>query len=187
MLPVKHDLTQLLEKWSAGDQSALDNLLPEVYDDLHRLAESYLRRERQNHTLQATALINEVYLRFAGSGTVSWQNRAHFFGVAARLMRQILVDYARKRGAAKRGDAASVALEEAVSFLERRDLNLVALDDALKDLAAFDERQSRIVELRFFGGLTIEETAEVIDLSPATVKVEWSLAKAWLLRELSRT
>jgi RNA polymerase sigma factor (TIGR02999 family) len=183
---MRHDLTILLEKWNAGDESALDSLIAEVYDELHRLAESYLRRERPSHTLQATALINEVYLRFAGANGVTWQNRAHFFGVAARLMRQILVDYARRRGAAKRGEAAPViAIEEALNFLEQKDVNLVALDDALKGLAALDERQSRIVELRFFGGLTIEETAEVVGVSPATVKVEWSLAKAWLLRELS--
>ena len=179
-------VTQLLLDCSGGDQAAVDRLIPYVYDELHRLARRYIRQERAEHTLQATALVNEAYLRLVDQRQVRWQNRAHFFGIAAQLMRRILIDYARKRGYAKRGGGAvKIALDDGVTISQQRAADLVALDDALKQLTSIDLQQSRVVELRFFGGLTIEETAEVLKVSPDTVKREWSTAKAWLYREIA--
>jgi len=172
--------------WSNGDRAALDELLPVVYDELRRVADGFLRRERPSHTLQPTALVHEVYLRLIDQQSVNWQNRAQFFGIAAQMMRRILINHAEGRHAEKRGGhAPRVSLDEAVSFFEERDINLVALDDALNALAALDSQQSQIVELRFFGGLTVEEVAEVLGLSPATVKREWGSAKLWLRRQLN--
>ncbi len=184
---MQHEVTSLLVAWSDGDAAALEKLTPLVEQELRRLARHYMRRERPGHTLQTTALVNEAYLRLVDWKNVRWQNRAHFLGVSARLMRRILVDYARRRNFEKRGGGAfAVALEEAEGVASGRDTDLVALDDALKSLAAFDERKSQIVELRFFGGLSVEETAEVVGVSPRTVMREWALAQAWLLRELNR-
>jgi RNA polymerase sigma factor (TIGR02999 family) len=161
--------------------------MPLVYDELRRLADHYLRQERPDHTLQPTALVHEAYLRLVDQSRVEWQNRAHFLGVAAQLMRRILVDHARRHHALKRGGfRQKLSLDEAVDYSQTPDVDLVALDDALNALEQFDERQSRIVELRFFGGLTIEETAEALSVSPATVKVDWNMAKAWLRQEISR-
>jgi RNA polymerase sigma factor (TIGR02999 family) len=180
------ELTQLLINWSQGDQAAAEQLMPLVYDELRRLAKSYLRRERRNHTLQPTELVHEAYLRLIDQQRVSWQNRAQFFGLAATLMRHVLVDHARQRGAAKRqGKDYAVSLSQADRFTRQPEVNLLALDDALKDLAAIKPQHSRIVELRFFGGLTIEETAAVLGVSHATVEREWSFARAWLRREIS--
>jgi RNA polymerase sigma factor (TIGR02999 family) len=181
-------VTQLLLDWNNGDQAALDQLMPLVYDEMRRLAERYLRRERSDHTLQPTALVHEAYLHLVDQTAVQWQNRAHFFGVAARAMRQILVSHARRHQATKRGSGGhKLPLDEAIGVPERRDVDLVALDDALTALATLDPQQSRIVEVRFFGGLTIEETAEALSISPATVKREWGLAKLWLLHQISKT
>jgi RNA polymerase sigma factor (TIGR02999 family) len=181
-----HQVTQLLVAWSNGDQAARDQLMPLVYDELHRLAHKYMNRERPGHTLQTSGLVNEAYLRLVDQRDVKWQNRAHFFGIAAQMMRRILVDYARNRRYAKRGgNAHQVSLDEAMIVTEERAANVVALDDALKGLADFDLRKSQIVELRFFGGLSIEETAEVLAVSPGTVMRDWTLAKAWLRREMS--
>lgn len=186
-MPSQKSVTQLLVLGGNGDKAALDELLPVVYDQLRQLAGSYLRRERTDHTLQPTALVHEAYLRLVDQKNVDWRNRAQFFGLAAQMMRRILVNYAHDRHAGKRGGhAPRLSLDEAVSFFEERDVDLVALDDALDSLATLDPAQSRIVELRFFGGLTIDETAEVLGVSPATVKREWSMAKAWLHRELSQ-
>lgn len=179
-------VTQLLVDWSNGDKAALNKLMPLVYDELRRLARYYMRREREGHTLQTTALVNEAYLRLIDQRAVRWQNRAHFFAIAAQLMRRILVDRARKRHNSKRGgDVGKVSLDQAVVASQARGADLIALDDALTNLEAIDQRKSKVVELRFFGGLNIEETAEVMSISPATVQREWSLAKAWLYRELS--
>jgi RNA polymerase sigma factor (TIGR02999 family) len=179
-------VTRLLVEWSQGNQAALDQLFPVVYDELRRLARSYLRRERPDHTLQPTALVHEAFLRLIDQRFVTWQNRAHFFGLAAQMMRRILVNHALSRQAEKRGgQAQNVPFDEAVHAFESRDVDLVALDEALTALGALDQRQSRIVELRFFAGLTIEETAEVIGISAATIKREWTAAKLWLLREMS--
>lgn len=179
--------TQWLVELSKGDARALDELLPLVYTELHRLAEHYLRGERPDHTLQPTALVHEAYLRLIEQENVTWQNRAHFVGVAARVMRRILVDHAVRRKTEKRGGGwRKVSLDEAIDFFERRDVNLTALEAALQKLEELDERQSRIVELRFFGGLTVEETAEALSVSQATVYREWSVAKMWLHRELER-
>jgi RNA polymerase sigma factor (TIGR02999 family) len=179
-------VTQLLVSWGGGDRSALDELMPVVYGELRRVAESYLRRERRDHTLQPTALVHEAYLRLVDQRSVDWQNRAQFFGLAAQMMRRILVNHAEGRRASKRGGGAErVSLDEAVSFYEERELDLAALDEALDALAALDPQQARVVELRFFGGLTVEEVAEVLGLSPATVKREWDSAKLWLRRQLS--
>jgi RNA polymerase sigma factor (TIGR02999 family) len=187
MSPLPKDVTQLLLDWSNGNKEAVNKLIPLVYNQLRGLANHYLRRERPNHTLQATALIHEAYLRLVDQTNVHWQNRAHFFGIAANLMRQILVNHALSHNSAKRGGGAyKLSLDEAVGLSKERDVDLVALDEALTRLAALDSRQGRIVELRFFGGLTIEETAEVLGISPATVKREWTTAKAWLYREISR-
>ena len=185
MTTAPHQVTLLLHSWSKGDREALDQLLPLVYEELRRQAARYLRQERADHTLQATALIHEAYLRLVDQRSVEWQNRAHFFAIAARLMRQILVDHARRHEAAKRGGSAiKVPVEEAAASGAGRDINLVALDAALDKLAEIDAEQSRIVELRYFSGLTIEETAEVMGISAATVKREWQVAKAWLRREI---
>jgi RNA polymerase sigma factor (TIGR02999 family) len=184
-LPSSHEVTQLLKAWGAGDGLALEKLTPLVYDQLHRVAQRYMAGQRPNHTLQTTALINEVYLRLVDCEQVRWQNRAHFLAVSAQLMRRILIDFARSRGYQKRGGALPhMSLEEAPSVGCEPDATLVALDDALKGLAAVDERKSKVVELRFFGGLSMEETAEVLGVSTDTVLREWRLARAWLLREL---
>lgn len=162
-------------------------MIPLVYEELRRVARYYLKQEKQSHTLSSTALVHEAYLRLVNQKEVTWQNRAHFFGVAAQMMRRILVDHARRRGYAKRGGGAmTLALEEAVATPQRREIDLVALDDALDSLAKLDDRQSRMVELRFFGGLSIEETSEVLGVSVPTVKREWASARAWLFREITR-
>ena len=180
-------VTQLLLEWGAGDRAALDQLLPLVFDELRRLAHSYLRRERAGHTLQPTALVNEAYLRLVGQQGVRWQSRAQFFGIAANLMRQILVDHARQRAAEKRGgaDQQRLSLTQAERVAGRADVDVLALNVALERLAEFDPQQARIVELKFFAGLTIEETAEVLGISHATIERDWKLARAWLKRELS--
>ena len=178
-------VTQLLIAWGNGDKSALDELLPLVYDELRRLARQYMRRERPGNTLQTSALVNEAYLRLIDQRDVRWQNRAHFYGIAAQLMRRILVDHARKRSYQKRGGGAHrVTLEEGLIVSDERAGDIVALDDALNSLADIDQRQSRIVELRFFAGLSIEETAEVLAVSPGTVMRDWTFAKAWLRRAI---
>jgi RNA polymerase sigma factor (TIGR02999 family) len=182
-----HEITRLLADWGKGDQQALEKLTPIVYEELRRLAKRYLRQERPGHTLQSTALVHEAYLKLVGQHSIQWQNRAQFFGVAAQLIRRILVDYARTRHAAKRGaNAPRLSLDEAIATPGERDLDLVALDDALDGLAQLDPRQSRLVELRFFGGLTMEEAAEVLNMSLATAKRDWTAAKAWLFREVRR-
>jgi RNA polymerase sigma factor (TIGR02999 family) len=180
------DVTRLLQAWSAGDNNALDELMPVVYAELHRLARANLRGERADHTLQATALVNEAYVRLVGQTRIKWESRAHFLGTAAQLMRRILVDHARRRGSLKRGGLATrVELDEALWAAEDRNIDLLALDAALERLATLDPRQSRLVVLRFFGGLTIDEAAEVLEISAATAKREWATAKVWLRRELS--
>jgi RNA polymerase sigma-70 factor (ECF subfamily) len=181
-------ITELLEKWGQGDQGALDQLLPLVYNELHRLAGAYLRRERREHTLQPTALLNEAYLKLIDQHSIRWQNRAQFYGVAAQLMRRILVDHARAHYAAKRGgDRYPVSLKNIGGFGNQPDADLLELHEVLDRLAKIDPEQSRMVELRFFGGLTIEETAEVMHVSHATVEREWKIAKAWLKRALTQT
>ena len=180
-------ITQLLKKWSNGDQKALDQLMPLVYDELHRLAEGYLRRERREHALQATALINELFLKFFDQNSMSWQNRAQFFGVAAQIMRRILVDHARAHYSEKRGGTRlCVSLKDVPAFGAQPDADLLALHDVLNRLEEIDPVQGRLVELRFFGGLTIKETAEVMNISHATVEREWRTAKAFMKRELTR-
>ena len=182
-----NEITQLLTDWSNGRQEAFAELLPIVYGELRRAARRFLRRERTNHTLSSTALVNEVYLQLVDQTAVQWQNRAHFFGIAANLMRQILVQHARRHQTAKRGGGQYLlALDAAVIVLPERPVDLVALDEALSNLAERDARKSRIVELRFFGGLSTEETAQVLGISPRTVKREWRLAKAWLYHELTQ-
>jgi RNA polymerase sigma factor (TIGR02999 family) len=184
--PGAHELTQLLQAWSNGEEEALAKLAPMVHAELYRLAKRYMSRERADHLLQTSALINEAYVRLIDWKSVRWQNRAHFFGVAAQMMRRILVDFARQRPrVAKDVDAMQISLDEAMTISAERDPDLIALDDALKNLAEIDERKSRVVELRFFGGLSVEETAEVLNVSPITVMREWNKAKAWLYRELS--
>jgi len=183
---LREGVTQLLVDWSNGDREAFDRLMPLVYGELRRLAGRYLSRERPGHTLQCTALVHEAYMRLVDQNRVQWQNRAHFFGVAAQLIRRILVDHARNRNAAKRGSGACrVELDEALGFSEQRDLDVLALDEALQALARMDPQQGRIVELRFFAGLSVEETAEVLNISSATVKRDWTAAKAWLFRAMS--
>jgi len=180
------EITRLLLAWGEGDEAALDELTPLVYEELHRLAHHYMSGERAGHTLQTTALVNEAYLRLIDWKNVQWQNRAHFFAVSAQLMRRILVDFARARGYDKRGGGVRAeALDEAALVTDEKGTDLVALDEALGALAELDERQARIVELRFFGGLTNEEVAEVLKVSEGTVRRDWSLARAWLHRELS--
>jgi RNA polymerase sigma factor (TIGR02999 family) len=189
MIPASQDVTQLLVDWSNGDEASLDKLLPLVHDELRRLARRYMRRESPGHTLQTSALVNEAYLRLIDQKNVQWQNRAHFFGIAAQLMRRILIDHARSHTRAKRGGGAvKVSLDEAApvnKVTEARAAELLAVDEALERLTAMDARKGRIVELRFFGGLTEEETAEVIGISVPTVQREWRAAKAWLRRMLT--
>jgi RNA polymerase sigma-70 factor, ECF subfamily len=185
--PHPREVTQLLRAWSEGDERALEHLTPLVYDELHRAAKRYMAHERPGYTLQTTALVNEVYLRLVDSARTSWQDRAHFFAVCAKMMRRILVDWARSRRAAKRGgEARPIELETLPEVALGPATDLVALDDALNALAALDQRRSQMVELRFFGGLSVEETAEVLNVSPETVMRDWKLAKSWLRRELSR-
>ena len=184
-VPSREDITKLLLAWSDGDQQALQRLAPLVETELHRQARRYLKQERPGHTLQSTALVNEAYLRLIDWKNVQWHNRAHFFAVSAKLMRRILVDHARSRRYLKRGGAAAkVSLEEAAVVTAERGPDLIAVDEALERLAVIDPRKSRIIELRFFGGLSVEETAEVLKVSPRTVKREWSLAQAWLYCDL---
>jgi len=186
MATVPEGITQLLIDWRNGNQAALDQLMPLVYDELRRLAKLFMAKERRDHTLQTSALINEAYLRLINQDTTNWQNRAHFFAVAAQIMRHILIDYARSCQYEKRGGGAQkVSIEEGFAFTGERAAELVALDDALTCLATLDSRKNQIIEMRFFGGLSIEETAEVLNLSPTTVQREWRAAKAWLQRFLS--
>jgi RNA polymerase sigma-70 factor (ECF subfamily) len=183
--PLQPGVTELLLAWSEGDSSALDQLAPLVYQELHRLARYYMGQERPGHTLQATALVNEAYLRMVDVNRMRWQNRAHFFAVSAQMMRRILVEFARRRHRDKRGgDLPRVTLDEAMGVSADQETDLVALDDALGTLAAMDPRLGQVVELRFFGGLSVEETAEVLKVSAETVMRDWKTAKAWLLREL---
>ncbi len=185
--PCQEEISQLLRAWSQGDEAALESLTPLVYEELHRLAKYYMARERPDHILQTTALVNEAYLRLLKWEEVTWQNRAHFFGVSAHLMRRILVDFARKRTQVEGKNKVPVlTLDEALEISEEPGADLVAMDDALETLAELDPRKGKIVELRFFGGLTVNEVAEVMNLSAATVAREWSKAKAWLLRELNQ-
>lgn len=181
-----HEITQLLQAWRGGDEQALEELTPQVYRELHQAARSCMRGERDGHTLQTTALINELYLRFSAFKEVDWQNRAHFFALCARQMRRILADQARARHSHKRGAGEyGVSLDEAPEIAGKSDADVIVVDDALKALARVDERKSQVVELRFFGGLSVEETAEVLRVSPDTVARDWRLAKAWLLREIN--
>ena len=181
-----HEVTQLLMDWGNGNQAAAEKLMPLVYEELHRLAHQYMNKERPGHTLQTSALVNEAYLRLIDQKEVYWQNRAQFFGIAAQMMRRILVDYARSRHYQKRGgDARQVELDEAMIVSQERAADVIALDDALRSLAEFDARKSQIVELRFFGGLSIEETAQALAVSPGTVMRDWTLAKAWLRKEMT--
>ncbi len=187
MPDLPQEITRLLIDWSNGDKAALDQLIPLVHHELHRLARHYMNRENSGHTLQTSALLNEAYVRLIDQQSVPWQNRDHFYAVAAQVMRHILIDHARRRLYAKRGGGAiKVPLDEAATLSDQRATELVALDDALKTLAAFDPRKSRIIELRFFAGLSIEETAETMRISPITVTREWRVAKAWLRREMNR-
>ncbi len=180
------DVTQLLNAWGDGRQEALDELMPIVYQELRKLARSHLRRERDEHTLQPTALVNEAYLRLVDQKNVQWQNRSHFFGIAAQLMRRILVDHARRRQSEKRGGGEAPMPFDEARGVPSKAPDLVALDEALNDFAELDPRAAKIVELRQFGGLSIDETAEVLEISPATVKREWTAAKAWLRRATLR-
>lgn len=181
-----HEVTLLLREVSEGEKDAPEKLLPLVYAELRKLAQGYMKNEREDHTLQATALVHEAYIRLVDWENVSWENRAHFFAVAAQVMRRILVDHARHKKAQKRDFGQKIALDDAISFASEREIDLIALDDALRDLAKFDITQSKIVELRFFGGLTIEEVSHTLKLSSTTVKREWTVAKSWLKREISR-
>lgn len=187
MTPAPRDITRLLVAWNNGDEAALEELTPLVYEELHRLAHRYMGRERSGHTLQTSALVNEAYLRLVDWKNVQWQNRAHFFAVSAKLMRRILVDFARSNAYAKRGGgAAQLDLDEVAVVSPDRDTDIVALDEALTALAALSPRQSQVVELRFFGGLSLEETAEVLKVSVGTVRRDWSLARAWLHRAVAK-
>jgi len=190
MKPARGDVTLMLQQLRMGNRDILDKLIPVLYDELRRLAAYYLRQERGNHTLQATALVHEAYLRLVDQQEVQWQNRNHFFGIAAQIMRRILLDYARKHEADKRGGSAlqiSISLDDAVVLCEENAAELIALDGLLTRLAALDAQQAQVVELRFFGGLSVENTAQLLSISPATVKRDWSMAKAWLARELRKT
>jgi RNA polymerase sigma factor (TIGR02999 family) len=181
------EVTQLLARWKGGERDALDRLIPLVYEELRLIAGRFLRRERRGSTLQPTALVHEAFLKLVDQTRTDWQSRAHFFGVAATIIRNILVDHARARQTAKRGGPRpAISLDEAVALPQQRDLELIAVDDALLSLSRFDPQQARIVELRFFAGLSIEETAEVLGISPSTVKREWALAKAWIFHTLSK-
>ena len=185
--PLSESVSTLLAQWKAGDEEALRDLVPLVYNELRRLAHRYLQNERADHTLQSTALVHEAYVRLVKQGGEKFQNRAHFFAICAQLMRQILIEYARSKRAAKRGWGQTLTLNDEIALVQKSgSLDLVALDAALKELAKLDPQQSRIVEMRFFGGLSIEETSQVLGISPATVKRDWSTAKAWLHHELSR-
>lgn len=185
---LSNDVTQLLKAWTAGDRQALEKITPLVYQELHQVARRYMARQGSDHTLQTTALVNEVYLRLVDCGQVNWRDRAHFFAVSARLMRRILIDFARSRGYQKRGGGVpNVSLDDTPTVGSEPDPNLIALDDALQALAAVDQRKSKVVELRFFGGLSVEETAEVLDVSSETVQRDWRMARAWLLREMGGT
>ena len=187
MSPSSTQITQLLVRWSAGDESAREALIPLVYDELRRVARNALRHQRPNHTLGSTALVHEAYMRLVGRNSVQFERRAHFFSVASHLMRRILVDHARKHNAAKRGgNNLTLVLDEAVALPAKRELDLAALDDALTSLADLDSRQANIVEMRFFGGLSIDETSRVLGISPATVKREWTTARTWLYDEITR-
>jgi RNA polymerase sigma factor (TIGR02999 family) len=183
--PSVGDVSQLLQAWTGGDQKALEALTPVVYDELRRLARNYMRRERPGHSLQTTALVNEAYIRLVDYKRMQWQNRAHFFAVSAQLMRRILVDHARRHNLKRGGDARQVSLEEAAAVTGERTSDLVSLDEAMNALARIDPRKMQVVEMRFFGGLSVEETAEVLKVSPVTVMRDWSTAKAWLYRELT--
>lgn len=186
MAAQSHTVTEMLQEWSdSGDRESFDKLIPIVYEELRRQAARYLQRERQGHTLQTTALVHEAYVRLIDQAGVRWQNRAHFFGIAAEMMRRILVDHARKRGAAKRGgDTVKITLNEGLNASRERNLDLITVDEALTKLAALDQQQARVIELRFFGGLNVRETAEVLGISERTVKRDWQVAKAWIRREL---
>jgi RNA polymerase sigma factor (TIGR02999 family) len=187
MEPPAIQITQLLQSWSHGDEAAIDKLMPLVYDELHRMARRYMSNEKPDHTLQTTALVNEAYLRLVDASGANWQNRSHFFAVSAQVMRRILVDWARSRHAAKRGnDVPALELDEALAVPIKTGTDIVAVDDALKALTLFDSRKSQIVELRFFGGLSGKETAAVLKVSEETVHRDWRLAKSWLRRELGR-
>ena len=179
------DVTRLLQAWSDGDEGALEELVPIIHAELHRLAKHYLKRERPGHTLQTSALVNEAYVRLINWKTARFESRAHFYGVSAQLMRRILVDFARRRPRAKGASVRQVSLEDALAIAAEPDADLVALDEALVELAQLDPRKARIVELRFFGGLSVDETASFLDISPATTLREWNKAKAWLYRELN--
>jgi RNA polymerase sigma factor (TIGR02999 family) len=182
-----HQITQLLRSWNDGDQSAADKLIPLVYDELHHLAKRYMSEERPGHTLQTTALVNEAYVRLVDSTQANWENRTHFFGACAQVMRRILVDWARSRKALKRGgDLQEVELEEALAVAGDARVDLVAIDDALSALSVIDARKGQVVELRFFGGLSVKETAEILKISPETVQRDWKMARSWLRRELTR-
>jgi RNA polymerase sigma factor (TIGR02999 family) len=186
MSQAQHQVTELLQQWSEGDENALAKLMPLVHHELHRLAHEHMRRESAGHILQTSALINEAYLRLVDQPQIRWEGRAHFFGIAARIMRRILVDDARKRNAAKRGGSfIQVPLDDASTVVQQQAENVAALDDALQRLEAIDERKGKIVELRFFGGLSIEETAAVLEVSPGTVMRDWAFARAWLRTEMS--
>lgn len=180
-------ITKLLQGWQGGDRAALDALVPVVYKELHRLAHCELRKERPNHTLQSTALVHEAYFRLVGKRLPQWESRTHFFAIAAQLMRQILVDYARRHRASKRGSGVCMlTLDDAVTLPQRKDVDVIAIDEALTTLAEIDPRQSRVVELRFFAGLSLEEISEVMGIATATVQRDWTAARAWLYREISR-
>jgi RNA polymerase sigma-70 factor, ECF subfamily len=183
--PAEGDISVLLRAWSDGDQSALERMTPLVYDELHRLARRHMERERAGHSLQTTALVNEAYVRLVDYNRMQWQNRAHFFAVSAQLMRRILVEHARRHNLKRGGGVQHVSLEEAAEVGGGRAADLVAIDDAMNALARLDPRKVRVVEMRFFGGLSVEETAEVLKISSATVMRDWSVAKAWLYRELN--
>jgi RNA polymerase sigma factor (TIGR02999 family) len=184
--PLRNQITQLLVAWSDGDQTARDKLMPLVYEELHRLAHQYMKRESPGHTLQTSALVNEAFVKLVDQRNVLWRNRAHFYGIAAQLMRRILVDHARSRKTAKRGGGVvATSFDDGLYISQKRSGEVVAVHEALEQLAKFDQRKGQIVELRFFGGLSIDETAEVLGVSPGTVMRDWTLAKAWLLREIS--
>ncbi len=183
----RRPVSALLARWQAGDAEALQALVPLVYNELRRLAHRYLQKERPDHILQSTALVHEAYLRLMKQGGKRFENRAHFFAICAQLMRQILVEYARNRRAAKRDGGKTLALNDTIALVKSKSVDLIALDDALEALAKLDAQQSRIVELRFFGGLSIEQTSQVLDISPATVKRDWTTAKLWLHHEMSRS
>ncbi len=183
--PESAEVTVLLKAWGAGDRAALDRLTPRVYDELRRMSRKYMHRERDGHTLQATALVNDLYLRLVDLSSADWTDRAHFFAVCAQMMRRILVDSARARRSGKRGGGAvKINVEDAPVMAPERDASTIALDDALKELAEFDARKAQVVELRYFGGLSVEETAAVLKISPQSVMRDWKLAKAWLTREM---